>query len=225
MNGNDLSLTHAATRPNDDAFVVALNHWLDEVKEFDGKDLLRFPWMNPELAEEEIAFMLREGLIEPMGERYQKSRGRPFKLIFLDVDGVLNSTCGGHFKDRCLTELKRIVDASNAMILLISSWKAGWEKEEKHLQDDYGNCLDQTLADYGLEIFDKSSRYSGTRTVDVLDWVLRCNAESFVVLDDEGAFYRHPLIRRYCVFPAFSTGLTKEDANKAIEILNGGIGT
>ncbi|MBO6285636.1 MAG: hypothetical protein J6O18_04935, partial [Bacilli bacterium] len=177
-----------------------------------------------ELAEEEIAFMLREGLIEPVGERYQKSRGRPFKLIFLDVDGVLNSTCGGNFKDRCLRELKRIVDSSNAKIILISSWKAGWEKEEKHLQDDYGNYLDQTLADYGLEIFDKSSRYSGTRTVDVLDWVLRCDAESFVVLDDEGAFYRHPLIRRRCVFPAFSTGLTKEDADKAIEILNGGIG-
>ena len=74
-----------------------------------------------------------------------------------------------------------------------------------------------------MKIYDKRSRNSGGRTVDVLDWVLRANAESFVVLDDSVSFYIHPLILKHCVFTSFPRGLTVEDAEAAIEILNGGI--
>ena len=199
----------------------ALNHWLDSHPDFGIEDLLPFPWMNRRLAEEEIEFMLQEGLIEKAGERYTKKAHKACKLIFLDVDGVLNSACGGSFKDGCLQNLKRIVDSVGAKIILVSSWKSGWEKKEKHFQDEYGDYLDKTLMDYGIEIFNKSSRYSGGRTADVLDWVLRANADGFVVLDDEPALYRHPAIISHCVFTSFSRGLTTEDANKAIVVLGG----
>ena len=205
-----------------DLVQFALTHWLDSVIEFGIDNLLAFPWVNLRLAEEEIEFMLQEGLIEPLGNRYAKIMAKPCKLIFLDVDGVLNSACGGTFKDGCLQNLKRIVDSTGAKIVLVSSWKSGWEKKDKRFQDEYGNYLDKTLMDFGLEIFDKSSRYSGGRTVDVLDWVLRTNADGFVVLDDEPALYRHPAIISHCVFTSFSRGLTTEDASRAIGILHDG---
>ena len=58
------------------------------------------------------------------------------KVIFLDVDGVLNSD---EFLKRHTQEiisidyvkiLKEIVDRTNAALVLSSSWKCGWSKEE-----------------------------------------------------------------------------------------------
>lgn len=200
-----------------------LHHWLDNVGEFDIEDIQRFPWVNQSLAAEEIRYMLEAGLIERSLMRYKKREHKSPKLVFLDVDGVLNSSCGGNFKDVCLKNLKRIIDETGAIIVLVSSWKSGWHKEEKALQDEYGDYLDKTLADYGLEIFDKSSRFTGGRTVDVLDWILKTNADGFVVLDDESYLYTHPLILQRCVFTSFRAGLTADNATKAIEILKRGI--
>ena len=47
-------------------------------------------------------------------------------IIFLDVDGVLNSAkelSGGPFSKISLNVLKRIVDETNAKIVVISSWR------------------------------------------------------------------------------------------------------
>ena len=118
--------------PGDD-FCVALNHWLDSAGEFGTEGLVRFRWVSNKLAKEEIEFMLREGLIEPLGTRNRKRTTKSFKLIFLDIDGVLNSSCGGNFKEACITSLKRIVDATDAKLILVSGWESGWEKEKKRV--------------------------------------------------------------------------------------------
>lgn len=58
------------------------------------------------------------------------------KVVFLDIDGVLNSskTIDRNFDypeldPRNLKVLKDIVELSHAVLVLISSWKDDWNKE------------------------------------------------------------------------------------------------
>ena len=53
------------------------------------------------------------------------------KLIFLDVDGVLNrDTTEQHFEDDCLGALKYLVDKTGARIVLSSTWRYTEETRE-----------------------------------------------------------------------------------------------
>ena len=45
---------------------------------------------------------------------------------------------------------------NNAKIVLSSSWKSGWERVNKELQDREGNYLDRKLRDEGMLILDKT---------------------------------------------------------------------
>lgn len=119
------------------------------------------------------------------------------KIIFLDVDGVLNtpssrSRCGGHAgidRDKLL-RLKTIVDKTNARIVLISTWKAGWEREQKHKfkQDIYARYLDEKFKHTGLAVYDKTpDRAEGiylSRGEGILEFMDCKTIESFVILDD-----------------------------------------
>lgn len=56
------------------------------------------------------------------------------KIIFLDVDGVLNSSTyinkeTYHIKQEKVRFLKNIVDHTGANIVLTSTWKAGFDKK------------------------------------------------------------------------------------------------
>lgn len=82
------------------------------------------------------------------------------KVIFLDIDGVLNtpsseSRCGEYIgiDDEKVKKLKQIIEATKAEIVLISTWKKYWRKEEKlkPLQDYSANYLDEKLAKQGLK--------------------------------------------------------------------------
>mmetsp|Transcript_14145 Transcript_14145/g.29659 ORF Transcript_14145/g.29659 Transcript_14145/m.29659 type:complete len:251 (+) Transcript_14145:55-807(+) len=51
---------------------------------------------------------------------------RPLRLLFLDVDGVLNtsSTWGqGHLEDSCLLQVAQLIHRSGARIVLSTSWR------------------------------------------------------------------------------------------------------
>ena len=82
------------------------------------------------------------------------------KVIFLDIDGVLNtpsseSRCGEYIgiDDEKVEKLKKIVEKTKAEIVLISTWKKYWRKEEKlkPLQYYSANYLDEKLANQGLK--------------------------------------------------------------------------
>lgn len=65
------------------------------------------------------------------------------KVIFLDVDGVLNSQdlferCGEELvpiDEENIRYLKEIVDATGAQIVLSSSWRYGWAQHSDDVQD------------------------------------------------------------------------------------------
>lgn len=153
------------------------------------------------------------------------------KVIFLDVDGVLNSEelferCGEELVPvdeenvRCLRE---IIDATGAQIVLSSSWRYGWAKNSDEVQD-WCKLLVDVLAKYQIEIIDKTA-YSNTgrREDEIKDWLERCKekVERFVILDDGNYEWHRHGYDKNLVKTNFNTGgLREKHVQKAVQILN-----
>ena len=159
------------------------------------------------------------------------------KIIFLDVDGVLNhqqtsARCGVFIGiDKHLVKnLRKIVDATDAKIVLTSSWKSSWFRVNKEDQDRCANYLDQHLRDEGLFILDKTYDRHGSsaRGDGIKQWLNRLSPnsiENFVILDDEVFDYRAEGLLPNLVQTSFyidNGGLTENHVNFAIKILNEG---
>lgn len=152
------------------------------------------------------------------------------KVIFLDVDGVLNfagteaktpNGCMG-IADTCVKKLKQIIDETNAFIVLISTWKREWNMDvEKCLPN--GKYLVKKLDRRGLHIMDKTEDHIDDRGRGIADWLKRHpNVTDWVVLDDEvfddyASFV--PIDKR--IITSFVMGLTDDDVQNAIKILGG----
>ena len=93
---------------------------------------------------------------------------KSIKIIFLDVDGVLNCSstkdrCGPYIgiEDKKVKLLKEIVKSTKAKIVLVSTWKENWyvEKRNKDKQDFLADYLDQKIKKQRLVIMDKTDDY------------------------------------------------------------------
>ena len=141
------------------------------------------------------------------------------KVIFLDVDGVLNSARDGYSinleNDYHFEMLKKIVDATDANIVLSSSWRIGFSV----LSLPEKNLIER-LEKYGMEIMDFTPCMTVTRGDEIREWLSNnWPVESFVILDDEGdmaEFKETNLVKTNT-----SIGLQEKDVDKAIEILGG----
>ena len=157
------------------------------------------------------------------------------KIIFLDVDGVLNCSTtldrvnhNAGIEDEKVKLLKRVVDETGAVIVLTSSWKYFWFKnsEEKSKQDIYGNYLDMKLAKEGLTIYDKTddgnSFYRGMGIIKYLYYLYDNDIpySNFVILDDNVFDYRETKLLDNLVCTNYKYGLTQNLVDKAIKILS-----
>lgn len=109
------------------------------------------------------------------------------KIIFLDVDGVLNSTrtaiaFGGfpmelHHKEAfdwvAIKLLQRLCDSSGAQVVLSSTWRLYFSVKE--------------MADLlGLPIIDKTPMLSSPRGVEINDWLIRHpEVKHYAIVDDD----------------------------------------
>lgn len=149
------------------------------------------------------------------------------KVIFLDIDGVLNYTGsptklpnGYSFaEDDKIQLLKMIIDATGAKVVLSSDWRYGWIDEKHEWRDDYIALRDKLL-EYGIELMDKTPRlYGGHRGTEILQWINDWKGEyitNFIILDD-----RTDMQPFSCVLIQTSpdTGLTTKDVSTAIQLL------
>lgn len=151
-------------------------------------------------------------------------------VIFLDVDGVLNnrrsnSRCRGFIgiDDDKVKRLREIVAATDAKIVLCSSWKSGWERHDKDDQDELANYLDRKLKREGLRLIDKTCDSGGDRGRGIINWLESKDVSSWIVLDDE-IFddYEELGVMPNLVKTSFcdeNGGLQKEHVDKAIKLL------
>ena len=153
------------------------------------------------------------------------------KVIFLDVDGVLNeaysrskspSGCIGIDDDK-VELLKQIVDETDAKIVLTSTWKRNWSRNEEMCSAD-ALYLNKKLARCGLKIVDKTIDDIFNRGEGIAKWLdVHPSFDTWIVLDDDVfSDYEQFGIMSHLVNTHFYTGgLTDKHIQKAIELLNG----
>ena len=125
------------------------------------------------------------------------------KVIFLDIDGVLNTTDTfikrseeykktGIYKIEVdefrLEYLKEIIDKTNAKIVLSSSWRYFFTKSSKKVipRTQKGKELYDLFLNYDIEIYDIISINGNSREGQINEWLENnSNIESFIIIDDE----------------------------------------
>lgn len=114
------------------------------------------------------------------------------RVIFLDIDGVLNSRqydrCRkfeeGNIDESRLVLLKQLVDQTGAMIVLSSSWRRHWDPRGIST-DDTGLQLDSLFKRYGMILYDRTPEIDNDRAREIAAWLSdHQRTESFVILDD-----------------------------------------
>lgn len=159
------------------------------------------------------------------------------KIIFLDVDGVLNSMdwfektngCKGHteINPEKVKLLKEIVDRTGAEIVLSSTWKTLVKilgERGQYPQYDY---LIDSLGQFGLEIIDHTPRLNGERPNEIKAWLEQHGGMgniTFASLDDdfpEWSYFMHGIFGRLVKTSFYEPdgGLRREHVEKAVEIL------
>ena len=155
------------------------------------------------------------------------------KLIFLDVDGVLNyggckarsaTGCLG-IEDEKVKLLRQIIDQTGAIVILTSTWKTEWFPSAfiEDLPKD-GQYLERQLAKHKVYIRAKTEDPEWARRGrGILDFINHWphNVESFVILDDESFDFEFEGIADKFVHTSFADGLLPEHVEKAVSILNG----
>ena len=147
------------------------------------------------------------------------------RLIFLDVDGVLNSMSFAKkmldeegvrvFREdildrRCLLLLKDIVDKTGAKIVVSSAWRR-IPRAFQHLKE--------WLEQYSMEVYDVTPYVGVERGNDITAWFNRNPGEyRYVILDDDSDMTTH---MEHLVHTNFhDRGLTRSLADRCIAILN-----
>ena len=118
--------------------------------------------------------------------------------------------------ERAIVQLKKIIEATNAEIVLSSSWR--WYKETR-------DKIHHQLRQKGIDFVDTTLReidITMSRGAEIKAWLDKHpEVEKFVILDDDELQIEEYL--PYHVKTNFKYGLTREKAAEAIKILNGEI--
>ena len=150
------------------------------------------------------------------------------KIIFLDFDGVLNTEhyqgllqyqgkpwqdeYGAFFDPKAVKQLKRIIDATDADIVVESSWKyLGLDamKELWKVRNLPGTIIDITPSLLGKN-----------KGVEIASWLSEYAKQDirYVIIDDEYVILDSQLPHFILTNPY--EGITEEQANRAISMLN-----
>ncbi|KAL1499876.1 hypothetical protein AB1Y20_012559 [Prymnesium parvum] len=143
------------------------------------------------------------------------------KLIFLDIDGVICCNLVGRLEEEKMLQLKRIVDATGAKIVLSTDWRRQMQLKRQVVM---------ACKRHGMEVIGATPQrpmYTAVRPMEIVDWLNSFSGKdsvtAWVALDDRdlvnemggsslvGHFVRtHP-----------ATGLSPRLADAAIQLLEG----
>jgi hypothetical protein len=147
-------------------------------------------------------------------------------VLIFDIDGVLNrhgNVMEGSFAEPdCVKQFNRIVDATDCRLVCCSAWRhlvhGGSMTVQGFAALLRSHGIRGSLIDVTRESKDPEDGYE-PRYKQIADWLKRPLAtfKRYAILDDNAeAFGGRPGVR-----PDGSKGLTAEDADKVIAILNG----
>lgn len=152
------------------------------------------------------------------------------KVIFLDVDGVLNyvgcdSSYGGLYfvAEEKLRILADLVERTNAKIVLTSTWRYGFIdllNGEETFEADLYQALADALEEHNLSIYGCTGEEEETRGAEIEMWITSIEEPlgAFVILDDMG-IEQFGKYGKYLVQTNINTGLEVQHIDQAIQIL------
>lgn len=139
------------------------------------------------------------------------------KIIFLDIDGVLNNTA-------CLSEgvqilhekvllLDRIIEATDARVVISSSWRMGRDTE-------YFSEILRLMGCWRRNVLDLTPEIDGPRGGEIQAWLDSglINVTGYLILDDDGDMLDSQ--KDHFIQTDVRTGLMSREIPKAIAILN-----
>jgi len=141
-----------------------------------------------------------------------------YKIIFTDIDGVLNSHLSNKtakvWKKSCIDEYNRIVAETDAVCVVTSTWRVRRQSVKE---------LQELFIQHGLdvEVVGFTPVLSEDRGFEIETWLAENKtAENYVILDDNmSAIDTYYNLKNFVKTVGY-IGLTKEDADKAIKMLN-----
>ncbi len=163
------------------------------------------------------------------------------KVIFLDIDGVLNTKWwytqmdrnsprdqyGYAFDPKAVANLKRIVEETGAGIVISSSWKSFGFSELEEMWTDRGlpgkligvtpnSVSDELLLEADID----SIELFHIRGEEIKEWLTKHgkNVSNYAIIDDMDNMLPEQQSHFVQTNPEF--GITEEDAEKAIAIIN-----
>ena len=149
------------------------------------------------------------------------------KYIFLDFDGVIN-TPKGKFDKNAVTNLRRLLERTDAKVVISSTWRLQGMEYIQQLWQEYqlpGEVIDLTPSCNSTNFSNVDGQEEwqglhGCKGLEIAEW-LRLNAKEpyqYIILDDEEDFLFSQ--REHLVKVEGSKGLDKADVIVAIQILN-----
>lgn len=139
------------------------------------------------------------------------------RIIFLDIDGVLNNAKSNEesLTFPCIDEvnlkhLKHIIEATGARVVLTSTWKEDYQEDEAV----------RRFLEYRLPICGVTEDRILDRGKGILAYLsVHPEVKSYVLLDDELFDYAECELMDHLVRTFYECGLTEMDAERAIRIL------
>ena len=165
------------------------------------------------------------------------------KVIFLDVDGVLNH-CDYKIDiidPNKILLLKKLIDLTDAKIVLSSTWRRKYDQYGNIIYDNNYKILEKILKKYNLEIYSEIENIetyeNNNITISIKEILEQYNndndraryivkwlkehpeVESFVIIDDFGGWEKYNLTKFVVQTSYWSGGLHEHHINDATKIL------
>jgi len=157
------------------------------------------------------------------------------KVIFLDIDGVLNSE--EFLKSNphdCIDRnnvniFKNVIDETGAVIVMSSGWRL-WFDENMMPQDGYSQCLYDILCEFDIKLFGRTpdfsteeirtrKTFSHVKAKEIIAWLNEHESvDKYVVIDDLDL--KNEEINAHLVRTNGQVGITEDDARRIIDMFN-----
>lgn len=151
------------------------------------------------------------------------------KVIFLDIDGVLNSRqydlCRGDNEGNIdlsrLSLIKQLILCTGAEIVLTSTWRSHWDPNGEKT-DMVGKEMEETFLRGGISFYDKTPEINNDRAKEIKSWLeIHPDVVNFVIIDDMkfgwGEFEANVVKTDYRI----GRGLEMQHVETAIKLLSG----
>ena len=159
------------------------------------------------------------------------------KVLFLDIDGVLNCMCPAPLQDNdwidldewrygfnpdLVARLRHVIANTDCRIVISSSWRHHVNyapyQPDRNWREVLAEKLRRNQAD--VIIGETPTDSKGQRGKEIAEWLKTHEVESYCVVDDEVVDILPYIDNSRIVKTDMTVGLTIEDARRIMEVLN-----